>query len=231
MVIDKILAKAKQEGRSYLMEDEAKEILAAAGIPVTPCLLARNEDEAVAQANELGYPVALKVRSSKIIHKSDCGGVSLNLVDDASLCAACREMAGKVCSLDPEASFTVQPMAKKGIEVLIGVTTDRQFGPVVAFGLGGVLTEVLKDVAFRMAPIDPVEAGKMIEEIKGSRLLRGYRGGPAADSGALAKIISEVSRLAADFEEIAEMDLNPVAAYPDGALVLDARVIIKQKGD
>ena len=227
MKINEILKKARYEGRDFLMEDEAKAVLAARGIPVTPCPVAHNEEESVILAAKLGYPVVLKIRSSKITHKSDCGGVYLNLTDEASVRAAYRKMAEKTAFLDPEAAATVQPMAEKGVEVLIGVTADSQFGPVVAFGLGGIFTEVLKDVSFRMAPVDPEEAGGMIGQIKGSRLLRGYRGSPAADTGALERIISEVSRLAVEFEEIAEMDLNPVAAYPDGALVLDARIRIK----
>lgn len=230
MKTDKIIEKARSEGRDFLMEDEAKEILAARGIPVAPCPVARNEEEAVILAEKMGYPVVLKIRSPKIIHKSDCGGVRLDLGDEASVRAAYREMVEKTAPLDPEAAVTVQPMAKKGVEVLIGVTTDRQFGPVVAFGLGGVFTEVVKDVSFRMVPVDPEEAGEMIRQIKGSRLLQGYRGAPAVDIGVLEKIISEVSRLAVAFDEIAEMDLNPVAAYPDGALVLDARVVLKKKG-
>lgn len=226
MKIREIIERVRSEGRDFLMEDEAKDILVARGIPVTPCQVARNEEDAVISAKKIGYPVVLKIRSPKIIHKSDCGGVSLNLTDEASLRSAYREMTEKIATLDPEAAVTVQPMAEKGIEVLIGVTADRQFGPVVAFGLGGIFTEIIKDVSFRMAPIDTAEAGRMIGQIKGSRLLQGYRGSPAADSGALEKVLSEVSRLAVEFEEICEMDLNPVAVYPDGVLVLDARIII-----
>lgn len=230
MKIPEVIEKVRSEDRDFLMEDEAKAILAARGIPVTPCQVARNEEEAVVLAGKLGYPVVLKIRSPKIIHKSDCGGVALNLGDEAHLRAAYKGMKEKTASLDPEATVTLQPMAKKGTEVLIGVTADRQFGPVVAFGLGGIFTEIIKDVSFRMAPFDMAEAGRMIRQIKGSRLLQGYRGGPVADFGALEKILSEVSQLAMEFEEIIEMDLNPVVVYPDGVLVLDARVIMKKKG-
>ncbi|MCL6634770.1 MAG: acetate--CoA ligase family protein [Peptococcaceae bacterium] len=230
MRVSEIIGKVRSEGRNILMEDEAKEILAAQGIPVTPCRVARSEAQAVSSASELGYPVVLKVRSPKIVHKSDSGGVCLNLTDEASVRAAYREIIEKAAPLDPVAAVTVQPVAKKGTEVLIGVTSDGQFGPVVAFGLGGVFAEILKDVSFRLAPIDREEAGKMIRQVKGSRLLEGYRGTPAADTGALAEIITKVSRLAVEHEEIAAMDLNPVAACPDGALVLDARVILKEKG-
>lgn len=227
--ISGLIAKARAEGREYLLEDESKEILAARGIPVAPCSVAGTEDEVVLLAEKIGYPVVLKVRSPEIVHKSDCGGVHLNLAAADQVRAAYREIINKAAAIDPEAAVTVQPMAPRGAEVLIGVTSDRQFGPVVAFGLGGIFTEILKDVSFRMAPVEPVEAGRMIEQIKGNRLLRGYRGLPAVDTALLTGIISEVSRLAAEFNDIAEMDLNPVAVYPEGALVLDARVVLKKR--
>lgn len=227
--ISSIIQQARSEGREFLTEDEAKAIIAARGIPVVSCQVAGDEDEALLLADKIGYPVVLKVRSPVLVHKSDCGGVRLDLADRASLSAAYREIIARAASLDPDASVTVQPMAPRGTEVLIGVTVDRQFGPVVAFGLGGVFTEVLKDFSFRLAPIGPEEAGRMLRQIKGWRLLQGYRGGPAVDTGALEQMIAEVSRLAVEVEDIAELDLNPVAAYPDGALALDARIRIKEK--
>jgi acyl-CoA synthetase (NDP forming) len=130
----------------------------------------------------------------------------------------------RCAAVDPEASVTVQPMIKKGVEVLIGVIADRQFGPVVAFGLGGVFTEVLKDVVFRMAPVSTEEAEKMVYQIRGNRLLRGYRGYPAVDTLSLQKIITGISQLAVEVEDIEEMDLNPVVVFPRGAMVLDARI-------
>ena len=212
------------------MEDEAKQVLTARGIPVPPCVLARDEESALEMAKKTGFPVVLKIRSPVIVHKSEHGGVCLDLKDEAAVRAAFRKLMGEAAFLDPDASVAVQPMAKKGIEVLIGVTNDSQFGPVIAFGLGGIFTEILKDVSFRMAPIDEFEAEKMINQIKGSRILKGYRGSPPVDMTMLKKIISEVSRLAVEYDEIAEMDLNPVVVYPEGAVVLDARIILKGRG-
>ncbi len=186
--------------------------------------MARDEEETVSLARECGFPVVLKVNSPKVVHKSDGGGVFLNLKEEQSVREAFRKIMKNYRDLDLEATVTVQSMLRKGVEVLIGTTADRQFGPVVAFGLGGIFTEVLKDIVFRMAPISPVEAGKMVRQIKGSRLLQGYRGNPAVS---LQNIIMRVSRLAFEIEDIAEMDLNPVAAFPHGAQVLDAQIKLK----
>ena len=186
--------------------------------------VARDEEETVSLARECGFPVVLKVNSPKVVHKSDGGGVFLNLKEEQSVREAFRKIMKNYRDLDLEATVTVQSMLRKGVEVLIGTTADRQFGPVVAFGLGGIFTEVLKDIVFRMAPISPVEAGKMVRQIKGSRLLQGYRGNPAVS---LQNIIMRVSRLAFEIEDIAEMDLNPVAAFPHGAQVLDAQIKLK----
>lgn len=229
MKIDLIIKKAQAADREFLMEDEAKEILASLGIPVTYCLVARDEKEALFQAEKIGYPVVLKVRSPKIIHKSDCNGVFLNINNKKELKTAYREISLRAAVLDSGATVTVQAMAAKGVETLIGVTVDKQFGPVIAFGLGGVFTEILKDVSFRMAPVDTSEASKMISQIKGYRLLQGYRGSPAVDTGALAEVISRVSHLAFEYKEFSEIDLNPVAVYQDGVLVLDARIRLRDK--
>ncbi len=230
MIINELIEKARSEDRRFLMEDEAKKIMAARGIPVAPCLVAHSEQEAVVQAEKIGYPVVLKIRSSKIVHKTESSGVHLDLYGEEAVRTAYREILEKAASLDPQATVTVQPMAEKGIETLIGTTVDRQFGPVVAFGLGGVFVEVLEDVSFRMAPVDIGEAGRMIRQIKGYRLLQEYRSSPAVDTGALAGIIAAVSRLAVEFNEIAEIDLNPVAAYQSGAVALDARVVLRSQG-
>ncbi|HOV80456.1 MAG TPA: acetate--CoA ligase family protein [Bacillota bacterium] len=227
MKVDLIISKARADGRELLMEDEAKEIISSLGIPVTHCLVARDEKEALLQAEKIGYPVVLKVRSPKIVHKSDYKGVVLDIKNKKELRAAYREITFRAAVLDGEAAVTVQAMAAKGLETLIGATVNKQFGPVIAFGLGGVFTEIVNDVSFRLAPVDPGEAGRMISQIKGCRLLQGYRGSPAVDTGALAEAISRVSNLVFEYKEFAEIDLNPVAAYPDGVLVLDARMRLK----
>ncbi|MGB9803100.1 acetate--CoA ligase family protein [Desulfofundulus sp.] len=226
MNVAEILELVRSAGRRYLCEDEAKEILSRVGIPVTPCRLARTEDEAVERAGELGYPVVLKVRSPLIVHKSDTGGVALNLVDSRQVRRAYREIMARAVAVDPAAAVTVQPMAESGREVIVGVTDDRQFGAVLLFGLGGVFTEILGDVSFRLLPVDRDAACSMIRSLRGYRLLSGYRGAPPADEEALIDILIKVSDLVAAYPQIREMDLNPVVVYERGALVLDARIFI-----
>jgi acyl-CoA synthetase (NDP forming) len=220
----RIIENVRKSGRTFLTEVESKELLAVRGIPVLSCRVARDEEETVRMAHECGFPIVLKVNSPYIIHKSEHKGVFLNLGGEQSVREAFRSIRRNCAAVDPEASVTVQPMIKKGVEVLIGVIADRQFGPVVAFGLGGVFTEVLKDVVFRMAPVSTEEAEKMVYQIRGNRLLRGYRGYPAVDTLSLQKIITGISQLAVEVEDIEEMDLNPVVVFPRGAMVLDARI-------
>ncbi|AEG14098.1 acetyl-CoA synthetase I (NDP forming), beta subunit [Desulfofundulus kuznetsovii DSM 6115] len=226
MNVAEFLAEARAAGRRYLCEDEVKEILGGVGIPVPPCLLAHNEEEAVERAGELGYPVVLKVRSPLITHKSDTGGVALNLVDSRQVRLAYREIMARARATDPAAAVTVQPMASPGREMIIGVTTDRQFGPVLMCGLGGVFTEILGDVSFRLVPVSPGVARNMIRSLRGYRLLAGYRGAPPADEEALVNILVKISDLVASYPQIQEMDLNPVVVYDRGALVLDARMVL-----
>lgn len=224
MGITEIIRLARGEGREFLFEDEAKRILSLRGIPVTPCAVATTEDEAVYQAGLLGFPAVLKIRSVKAVHKTELGGVRLSLPDAAAVRSAFREIMEKAAPLDAAASVVVQPMARNGVEVIVGFSRDRQFGPVVAFGLGGVLIEVLEDVAFRLAPLDSGEAGRMIGQLKGEKLLKGFRGAPPADLEAIKDVIVKVSQLGVEYPEIVEMDLNPVVAYPEGVLALDARI-------
>ncbi|OAT81182.1 acetate--CoA ligase family protein [Desulfotomaculum copahuensis] len=226
MEAGKIIATARDEGRHFLFEDEAKALLAASGIPVTPCRRAGSEEEAVSLAAEMGYPVVLKVRSALIQHKSDLGGVVLNLADEQAVRRAFQDILQRAAAVDAAAAVTVQPMAPPGIEVITGLVADRQFGPVLMFGLGGVFTEVLRDVCFRLVPVTPAEAREMTTAIKGSRLLDGFRGGPPADRQALADLLLAVSNLAVAVPGIKEMDLNPVTVYSKGLLVLDARVLL-----
>ncbi len=226
MNVAELLAEARAAGRRYLCEDEVKEILGGMGIPATSCRLAHNEEEAVELARELGYPVVLKVRSPLIAHKSDTGGVALNLADSRQVRLAYREIMARATAVDPAAAVTVQPMASPGREMIIGVTTDRQFGPVLMCGLGGVFTEILGDVSFRLIPVNSDVARNMIRSLRGYRLLAGYRGAPPADEEALVNILVKVSELVATYPQIRELDLNPVVVYDRGALVLDARLIL-----
>ncbi len=215
---------AKQEGRVYLMEHEVKAILEGQGISTTGSLVARSDDEAVKLFRSIGSPVALKILSPDVIHKSDTGGVKLSLDTEQEVREAYRQIMdsfrGKTVT-----GISVQEMAKPGVEVIIGVTLDPTFGPVMMFGLGGIFVEVLKDVSFRSIPLSEYDAEDMIEEIKGYALLKGYRG-PTADVPALRDLLVKLSDLVMENPEIKEMDLNPVFIYPQGYKVVDARIIL-----
>ncbi|MFZ5646421.1 MAG: acetate--CoA ligase family protein [Bacillota bacterium] len=226
MNIAQKIEKAMNEGRNILMEDESKQILSLAGITVNHCRPVFSPEEASVAAVEIGFPAALKVRSSVITHKSDVGGVYLDLNDALSVRQAFIEMKEKTGAIDPRAGATVQKMVPRGIEVIIGVTKDRQFGPVVAFGMGGALVNLMDDLCFRMVPLTEKDALQIMEKIKGSRLLAGYRGNPGADRKSLADILLKVSMLAQNHPEILEIDLNPVIARPEGAVVVDARMVL-----
>ncbi|HBX22098.1 MAG TPA: acetyl-CoA synthetase [Desulfotomaculum sp.] len=223
----KIITQAGASGRNILFEDESKALVAAFGIPVNASYPAATVEEAVALAQRIGYPIVLKVRSAVFSHKSDIGGVCLNLSGPDAVSQAFREIMDRTRRADPLAGVTVQRMAKEGIEVIIGATVDPHFGPVIMFGLGGVFTEILADHCFRMLPIDKHEAAAMVRALHGARLLEGYRGIPPADLAALESILTGVADLMLKCPSIMELDLNPVVVYPAGALVLDARVKLR----
>jgi acetate---CoA ligase (ADP-forming) subunit beta len=223
------IATARAAGRTLLTEVESKELLHNAGIKVTQARLATSADEAVSIAGEFGFPVVLKVVSGDISHKSDVGGVELGLADADAVRAAYDRIMAAVKQAAPGANVegvSVQQMATPGTEVIVGLTTDPQFGPVMMFGLGGIMVEVLKDVAFRIVPLEPRDAKQIVREIKGYPVLEGFRGKPGADLAALEGMILQVSEFAAAHPEVAELDLNPVFAYPDGAIAVDARVVL-----
>ncbi|MFA5385500.1 MAG: acetate--CoA ligase family protein [Eubacteriales bacterium] len=223
MQVKEILDNIKSDGRKLLFEDEVKQLLAIKGIAVTPCAVAHDEDQAVQLASKFGYPSVLKVHSISYIHKSDCGGVKLNLPDENAVRTAFREISAAVADKEQKACVTVQSMAGAGTEVIIGVTTDNHFGKVIMFGLGGVFTEIFEDVTFRLIPITREDAFSMLKSVKGNILLEGYRGKPPADSEALVEALLKVSRLVEDNDQIKELDLNPVVVYENGLLVLDGR--------
>jgi acyl-CoA synthetase (NDP forming) len=225
-----VVEKARAEGRTLLTEIEAKQMLEEAGVPVSPARLAKTRDEAVAVAKELGFPIVLKIVSPQITHKSDVGGVALGLASAEDVGAAFDRVTASAKQHVPDATIegvAVQRMERQGTEVIVGVTKDPQFGPVLMFGLGGVLVEVLKDVAFRVIPINQRDARQVIHEIKGYPLLEGYRGSEAADIGKLEELLLKVSSFVEAHPEVAELDLNPVFAYADGAIAVDARVVLE----
>ena len=226
------IADARSDGRTLLTEVESKQQLHAAGIAVTQAQLATSANKAVAAAKEVGFPVVLKIVSTDIAHKSDVGGVALNLGNASAVRSAYSQMMKSVRAAAPQAKVdgvSVQEMARPGTEVIIGTTTDPQFGPVMMFGLGGIFVEVLKDVAFRIVPLEPRDARQIIREINGYAVLEGVRGQPPADLGALERMIMQVSDFVSEHPEVAELDLNPVIAYPDGAVAVDARVVLAEE--
>lgn len=225
-----IFAQALREGRKQLLETEAKNVCIEYGIPTTKFKLAMNEEEAVKYACELGYPVVLKIVSPDIIHKSDVGGVIVDLKNADEVKAAHKEIIENVRKHKLKARIVgilVQEMAPSSTEIIIGSIKDPQFGPAIMFGLGGVFVEIMKDVAFRIAPIKEDEACEMITEVRAYPLLTGYRNSPPADIDAIVKILLNVSRLVTEHQEIKELDLNPIMVYPKGAKTVDARIILE----
>ena len=226
-----LIEHARQQGRTLLTELESKQVLHDLGIPTTLGQLTTSEEEAVRAAEAMGYPVVLKIASPDIVHKSDVGGVTLHLQDGEAVRQAFRAMQQSVAAQAPGArvdGISVQPMAAPGVEVIIGMSKDATFGPVLMFGLGGVLVEVLKDVTFRIVPLSQRDAREMIHDIQGFPVLAGYRGAAPADLEALQHILLTLSAFVAQTPEIKEIDLNPIYAYAQGALAVDARVLLEE---
>lgn len=228
-----ILKQAKQENRTQLTEIESKELLKEAGIAVIKAKMARTKKEAVSLSKRIGFPIVLKVVSTDIIHKSDSGGVKLGLTNVTQVGNAYSEIMS-IKQKFPKArvqGVSVQKMAPPGVEVIIGMSQDAQFGPVLMFGLGGILVEVLKDVALRLVPVTKKDAEEMIREIKGFPLLQGYRGQEAVDIPSLEQLIVQVSEFAKQHPQVKELDLNPVFAYKDKAIAVDARIVLKTSAE
>lgn len=226
----KIINQAKKEGRKALLETEAKTICTEYGITTTKFKLAKNEKEAAANASEIGYPVVLKIVSQDIIHKSDAGGVMVNLKTPAEVAMAYNKILENAKKYKADAQIIgvlVQEMAPQSTEVIVGAIKDAQFGQTVMFGLGGVFVEILKDVSFRIAPLTVEDAKDMITELKAYPLLNGYRNTPPADIDALVDILCCTSKLVMENPEIKELDLNPIIVYPKGAKTVDARIILE----
>jgi acetate---CoA ligase (ADP-forming) len=225
------IARARREGLSVLPEYAARELLTAFGIQFAPVRRVRTEEEAVRAAGEIGYPVVLKVASPDISHKTDVGGVLLDLRDATAMREGFRRMAATLAQKAPKArieGYEVEAQIQRGKEVLIGLQRDPGFGPVIVFGLGGIYVEVLRDVTFRLAPLRPLSAQHMIESVKAFPLLKGVRGEPPSDLDALAEAIERVSQLAVEVPDVAELDINPliVRAQGAGVVAVDARVVL-----
>ncbi len=227
---EKIIRAAREAGRDVLLEHEAKKLLQLHGTQKFRDVLAKDADAAVAAAKKIGRPVALKIVSPDILHKSDAGGVRLNLVNEADIRAAYEEILQNAAAYKAGADVRgvlVSPMAQRGLEVIIGTKIDDQFGPIIMFGLGGVMVEILKDVAFRVLPISERSARKMMEDIKSAPILDGIRGEPGYDKKALKGTLLMCSELIESYPEIKEMDLNPIIVYEKGINIVDARIILK----
>ncbi len=220
----------KNAAATLLNEIEAKELLKKVGIPVVETRLAKTKAEAVACSKEIGYPVVMKILSPDISHKTEAGGVKLNLVNGSQVGKAYSEMLASVKEKVPDAKIegvSVQKMAEPGVEIIIGMNRDAQFGPVLMFGLGGIFVEIMKDVSFRLVPVAGIDAAEMVREIKGYALLTGYRGQPPVDVKKLEKLIVQVSDFIEQNPDVEELDLNPVIATAASIVAVDARIILR----
>jgi len=230
--VQRILNEVRADGRLTLGETEARGVIAAYGIPLPKSTLAHTSEEAIEIAEDIGFPVALKIASPDILHKSDVGGIKLDLHDADDVRDAFDLIMYRCLKHMPDAEIwgtLVQEMVNPGKEVIVGMSHDPQFGPLILFGLGGIYVEVLKDVAFRLAPITEREADAMINEIRAAPLLRGVRGEKRSDVKAITEIIQRVSQLVMEFPEIVELDINPLVVHNQGAIALDARLSIEQR--
>ncbi len=223
-----IIQRAEEEKRS-LLETEAKELLREYSISVPDFRLIQSEEEITGLAKEINFPVAMKIVSPEIIHKSDAGGVKLEIKDEKEARLSYQEIIRNIKRYNKEARIKgviVCPMFSKEVEVIVGMINDPHFGPVAMFGLGGIFVEVLEDVSFRIIPLEEKDAEEMIKEIKGYKILKGIRGEPPRDVPAIKEVLLKVSRLAMENPEIKEIDLNPIFVFEQGLQVIDARMML-----
>ena len=226
MNVKEFLKNKLESNQTVLTEFESKKLLEEIGIVIPLQELTSSKEETASASEKIGFPVVLKLMAEDIVHKSDTGAVKLNLKNREEVEGAYDELM-KIHS-DKEKLISVQKMADEPItELIIGMTTDPQFGPALMFGIGGILVEILEDVSFRIAPIEEYDAKEMIKEIKGFPILDGYRGKPKADIDAIIDTLMKISNLVTKYEEIYEMDLNPVFIYEKGLVCVDARIILK----
>ena len=229
--VKSLFKKVRDDGRTALLETESRELLENYGLVLPGAELAQSPEEAADGAARMGFPVAMKVVSPDILHKSDAGGVKLNIPDEKSAAVAFREIlknARKATAGERVMGVMVSPMVPRGQECIAGMIRDKQFGPVIMFGLGGIFVEVLKDVSFRVAPLSEHDRDEMIREIKGYRVLTGIRGENPKDIGAVKDILARLNEIALENPEIQEIDINPVIVHEKGLSVVDSRVILRE---
>ncbi|MHA1552026.1 MAG: acetate--CoA ligase family protein [Candidatus Heimdallarchaeaceae archaeon] len=229
--IELIIENVKNHKRTILNYEESRKVMELAGIPLNKMKVAENLEASIQRANEVGYPIVLKVISEDVIHKSDSGGVKVGIKSDDELSESYQEMMENVLSFYPDAKIegvSVEEMVS-GVELIIGTNTDSQFGKMIALGIGGIFVEVYKDVSFRLIPVSSKDVQNMIEEIKGRAMFDGFRGMPKVNLGELTALILTLSKLIEDHPVIFEMDLNPVVATENGLRAIDARIILEKK--
>lgn len=212
-----------------LTEDEAYELLSKYGIPVPKYSVASSEEDALKITNRLGFPLVMKIVSPDIIHKTDIGGIEMNISNLAQIKKAYKSITYNVMKNKPEARINgmlFSKQAPKGVEVIVGMIRDPQFGPTIMFGLGGIFIEILEDVTFRVCPVERTDIEEMLTEIQGIKMLQGYRGQPRCGVNSIIDIILQISRMALDYPAIKEIDLNPIIVYEKDALVVDAKVLL-----
>jgi len=227
-----VLDEVQKSGRNQLTEVEALMVFQAYGIPTIPFRVATNEEQAVKAAERIGFPVVLKVLSPDVVHKTDAGGVRVDLRSEEEVVEAYRSILHSVRQRHGEAEIggvIVESFEQEGREVIMGMSTDPQYGPILMFGLGGVYVEALRDVVFRVHPVTRTDAFEMIRGIRGFPLLEGVRGEAGVDLDSLAEVIQRISQLVADHERIEEMDLNPFLARESGGVAVDARMTLRSE--
>ena len=230
-----VIERVKSEERSFLLEQEGYDVLKAYGFPVVKSALAKSEAQAVSAAEKIGFPVVMKIASPDILHKFDVGGVVLNVKNKTEAQKSYNEILQNIRKKMPKSEISgilVEEMAAEGKEVILGMNYDDQFGPILMFGMGGIYVEALEDVIFRLAPIRELTADMMIEKTKTYKILDGFRGGPIYDTPAISDCLKRLSQLVTDFEDIKELDINPLIVYEQGkgCKIVDARIILKEQG-
>ncbi len=231
--ISEYISESIKEGKTVLTPEESRNLVELTGIPFNKSRLATSEEEALTIAREIGYPVVMKIVSPQIVHKTEYGGVKLDLENPDEVKRAYSDIHLNILEKVPDAEIKGVSVDKmlKGTELIVGTTIDPQFGQMIMFGIGGIYVEVYQDVSFRLVPINSGDARDMLDEIKGRPLLEGARGLPKADKNQLVDILMKVSDLVNSNPDIQEMDLNPLLITSEGIVAVDARVILKKEGE